>query len=183
MPAQGSEGEWGPRQYERVKITSKRLMIEDLIKLGKLPNYDGDYIAFRMDGKWGLAARTDGRIVIGALFDAPFRFSEGLAGVQLSGKYGFIDESGAWVIKPKFDVNYTWSFIGDVCAVEIDGRAAIIDRKGNYIWSPGLVRAENLGGGIFIQTSDGLSGFLDDNGKLIPSGGPNTKYMNQPSRK
>ncbi|EOA6136260.1 WG repeat-containing protein, partial [Campylobacter coli] len=30
-------------------------------------------------------------------------FSEGLAGVELNGKWGFIDKSGKIVIEPKFD--------------------------------------------------------------------------------
>ncbi|EAJ4643563.1 WG repeat-containing protein, partial [Campylobacter coli] len=36
-------------------------------------------------------------------FDNLGVFSEGLAGVGLNGKYGFIDKSGKIVIEPKFD--------------------------------------------------------------------------------
>jgi hypothetical protein len=74
-------------------------------------------------------------------------------------------------------VDYTRSFIGDACPVRIGGKGAVIDRKGNYLWKPGLVRAENLGGGIYIQTEDRKEGFLNDQGSLIPNGEPNRRYF------
>ncbi|EIQ8871589.1 WG repeat-containing protein, partial [Campylobacter coli] len=45
----------------------------------------------------------NGKIVIEPKFDGVGNFSEGLARVELNGKYGFIDKSGKIVIEPKFD--------------------------------------------------------------------------------
>ncbi|EAI9641912.1 WG repeat-containing protein, partial [Campylobacter coli] len=51
---------------------------------------------------WGFIDRS-GKFVIKPKFDSVGKFSEGLAGVKLNGKYGFIDKSGKFVIEPKFD--------------------------------------------------------------------------------
>ncbi|EMU6300714.1 WG repeat-containing protein, partial [Campylobacter coli] len=44
-----------------------------------------------------------GKFVIEPKFDDAWNFNEGLAGVELNGKWGFIDKSGKIVIEPKFD--------------------------------------------------------------------------------
>jgi hypothetical protein len=132
-------------------------------------------VAFNLNGKWG-ACDKNGKVVLPAKFDSGFEFHEGLAGVNNGDKHGFINKEGEWIIEPRFDTNYTWDFIGDVCAVYVGGKGAVIDKKGNYVWKPGLLRSENLGGGIFIQTADGSEGFLDDSGKLLPNREPNRRY-------
>ncbi|MGJ8958557.1 WG repeat-containing protein [Campylobacter coli] len=44
-----------------------------------------------------------GKFVIKPKFDSIWSFREGLAKVELNGKYGLIDKSGKIVIEPKFD--------------------------------------------------------------------------------
>lgn len=45
----------------------------------------------------------NGEIIAKPEFDDIWGFSEGLAKVELNGKYGFIDRSGKFAIEPKFD--------------------------------------------------------------------------------
>lgn len=77
-------------------------------------------------------------------------FSEGLACVQ-SGKWGFIDNTGKFVIQPQF--NEAHSFVDGIAFVKIgsydattmidvvgafdtEGKWGYIDKTGKYIWQP-----------------------------------------------
>ena len=50
--------------------------------------------------KWGYIDKT-GDIVIDAVFDDAWGFSEGLALIKIDGKYGYIDKSGSIAIEPR----------------------------------------------------------------------------------
>lgn len=172
-----STGQCFPDTDAVVRFENGRVVLEDLKLYENLgPRLADGLVSFQHKGKWG-ACDKDGTVVLPATFESSFTFHEGLAGVSDGGKYGFIDKQGKWVIKPKFDTDYTWFFIGEVCPVYVEKQGAVINKKGEYIWQPGLLRSEILGGGIFIQTADGREGFLDDAGKLIPDGEPNKSYF------
>jgi len=61
-------------------------------------------------------------------------FMSGLAPINGKDGVGFIDERGVFVISPKFD--YTNGFFDSMATVSIDGKRAVIDRKGDYILPP-----------------------------------------------
>lgn len=170
-------GECFPDPDAVVRFKDGRVALEDFNRYPNMePRLSEGLVAFKLDGKWG-ACDEEGRVVLPAKYDTGFEFHEGLAGISDNGKHGFIDMEGKWVIKPRFDTDYTWDFIGEVCPVYLHGKGAVIDKKGGFVWEPGLVRSEILAGGIFIQTSGGEEGFLDDSGKLIPDGEPNWRYF------
>ncbi|MBP95322.1 hypothetical protein CMK18_05175 [Candidatus Poribacteria bacterium] len=53
-------------------------------------------------------------------FDDIFLFSEGIAGVKVDGKWGYIDKTGKYITHPKFDkVN---SFKEGRANVKVDGK-------------------------------------------------------------
>lgn len=165
-----------PDPSARVRMTNGVVMLSDLALYPHITaNISEGLVAFQKGREWG-ACDKSGKIIISPQFESQFSFSSGIAGIRRGGKYGFIDKEAQWIIKPKYDVDYTWDFVGDVCPVRVGGQNAVIDRKGSYVWKLGLLRAENLGGGILIQTADGRSGFLNDKGSLIPNGEPNRKY-------
>lgn len=171
-----STGQCFPDPDAQVRFEGGRVVLEDFKRYENLePRLSEGLVAFKLNEKWG-ACDKDGKVVLPAAFETSFEFHEGIAGVRVCNKYGFIDKEGKWVIKPRFDTDYTWNFIGEVCPVYIGGKGAVIDKKGEFVWQPGLLRSEILGGAIFIQTSDGREGFLDDSGKLIPGREPNPRY-------
>ena len=62
-------------------------------------------------------------------------FSNGLAAAKKSGKWGFIDTSGKWIIEPKFD--NAWNFSdGGLAAAEVNKKWGIIDKSGHWIVEP-----------------------------------------------
>jgi hypothetical protein len=83
---------------------------------------------------------TSGKVVIPLKYDDAGDFHEGLARVTVGGKSGFIDETGAWVIRPTIsqgpralpsgvdDFSDGVAFIS-----ELNGRQGWIDRSGSLV--------------------------------------------------
>lgn len=61
-------------------------------------------------------------------------FSEGLAACKSGRKNGFIDNKGAWIIKPQFDD--VRSFKNGFACVRQHGLWGIIDKQGNWVLQP-----------------------------------------------
>jgi hypothetical protein len=94
----------------------------------------------------GYADRS-GNLVIEARFDQVEPFCEGLAAAAVGGRWGVIDKSGKWVVRPRFrSLNRGQSPLEEYR----DGLARVtlpwgggdlakrgyIDRTGSYVWKP-----------------------------------------------
>ena len=58
-------------------------------------------------------------------------FSDGLAGVQKDGKYGYIDKEGKVIIP--FEYDDAKSFSEGLAAVKKDGKYGFVDKEGNEV--------------------------------------------------
>ena len=76
-------------------------------------------------------ADKEGNVVIEPRFSEVRNFSEGLACVNIMGKFGYIDTTGRIVIKPKFD--QASDFSEGIATVVIDEYLFFINRKGKYL--------------------------------------------------
>ena len=63
-------------------------------------------------------------------YDAGRNFSEGLALVNLNGKWGYVDKIGREVIPCKYD--YACEFEEGLATVELNGKWGFIDKHGNW---------------------------------------------------
>jgi hypothetical protein len=72
-------------------------------------------------------------------FENAMPFSEGLAGVRLNGRFGYIDRRGEFVIQPQFDRG--GEFYQGRAEIVVDGNAGVIDRTGQVIVPPRFRRA------------------------------------------
>jgi len=93
-------------------------------------------------GKFNLCGFIDGTYkteVIPHRYTRVTRFSEGLAGVQIGGRYGFIDEHGQFVIEPKFDL--VGDFFQGLAEVAIGDKVGVINRQGEQVLKPQFTRA------------------------------------------
>ncbi|OPZ92615.1 MAG: KWG Leptospira [Firmicutes bacterium ADurb.Bin419] len=61
-------------------------------------------------------------------------FSEGLSCRYDNGKYGYIDESGNFIIDAKFDDGE--EFKEGLAPVKLKEKWGFINKKGKYIWKP-----------------------------------------------
>lgn len=103
-------------------------------------------------------------------------FSEGLAKVEIGGKWGFIDMTGRIVIKPAYDV--VNEFSEDVAVAVIGKDILLIDRNGRKIWSQSMdVLSLNIYDYPGAKYSEGVVvashgeeqkyGFIDKSGRFV----------------
>ncbi|WNG59985.1 WG repeat-containing protein [Archangium gephyra] len=97
-------------------------------------------------------------------------FSDGLVLAVKSGKFGFVDESGAWVLEPTF---LPWGdtylsecvFREGLAPVKVKGRYGFIDRKGALVIEP---RFQAVSGtfseGLAAVKQDDLYGYVRPDG-------------------
>ena len=118
---------------------------------------------FREGYKYGYKNES-GRIVIPAIFDDAYWFSNGLAAVKQNGKYGFIDKSGNFVIPAKF--YESWSF-SEGCrepqatdADRSDLAAACLDVAKSLFRQIGCNRRRNLHVSYFPGIASGRVRYL-----------------------
>ena len=69
--------------------------------------------------------------VIPKKYEDALEFSEGLAGVRINDRWGFININDQFVIAPQFDL--VKSFENGRAEVSIGNKAGVIDRNGNFV--------------------------------------------------
>ena len=139
--------------------------------------FDPDDISIRIvawDNLWGLQ-RTNGSWLAKPQFNSVDAFNDGLARVRVSGRIGFIDRSGRFVIDPVFDE--AWAFTPGFPRTPVrQGRSAgAIDRTGAWVFridADGLhraVSADSNGGAPFGWhfLRDERWGLLDLDGHVL----------------
>ena len=91
-------------------------------------------------------------------------FNQGLAPAGSGGKWGFIDETGKWVIDPQFE--NAFSFADGLAQVAVGGRWGYIDRKGKFVVNPQYDFADEFYEGLADFRSGNKSGFIDTKGRV-----------------
>ncbi len=136
-------------------------------------NQDGNSVS---NIKWGFADKN-GRLVIAPKFEGeywnPPRFTEGLAPVIYSSmfpgsavmvgigaKYGYIDKSSEFIIKPIYDEAFNFS--EGLAAVTLDGKEGYINSKGDVFIPLKYKFASSFSNGYAIVSTDGSRYFFID---------------------
>lgn len=93
------------------------------------------------------------------------KFSDGLAGIYVQGKWGFIDTAGKRVIEPQFpDIH---SFREGYAPVKMDNKWGLIDRKGKYAIPPSYEDIGEFAEGLAPAQMKNRWGFVDRKGNTI----------------
>ena len=126
---------------------------EDAGKSKERPSADHRYL-FSMEspGLHGRASRAWGA-------------SEGLALVELNGKWGFMSAQGTIAIYPKFD--WAGDFHEGLAWVEVEGKSGYIDRRGDFVIGPRFERATGFRGGLAWVKTSGRWGCIDTEGNMV----------------
>lgn len=127
---------------------------------------------FYRDRKYGY--ERDGHEVIAPQYDMARKFSEGVAAVELNGKWGFIDTTGRQVIP--FEYRDAFDFSEGLACIENDDFLwGYIDKTGSVVIKPKYVEGWPLSGNralVAVSTDEAhvyLYGFIDRNGnEVIP---------------
>lgn len=135
------------------------------IKLPPLIIEDGLYKFFRT-GKWGYKD-DKGVVVIEPQFDEAYNFSEGMAGVELHERVGFINKAGEVVIEAIYDT--VCSFTDGLASVTQGEVSWYIDKEGNKQFDMEFESATPFKNGSALVKKDGKWNFISkETGELRP---------------
>jgi hypothetical protein len=120
--------------------------------------------AVKKDGKYGYI-NTDGKTVIGFLYDRAYDFSNGMGRVELDGKTGYVDRKGRLVIDTiyegggDFSENLAWVVSG--------GKYGFIDIEGNVVVPFEYDNAYGFSYGMAAVKKDGLYGYINRSNETV----------------
>ncbi len=101
----------------------------------------------------------------GSCFEDATDFSNGVAWVNIGGKWGLIDKSGKAVIKPKYDE--VCNFIEGLAQVKLGGKRGLIDKSGKEVVKPKYDETGNFRESLLPVKLDGKWGYIDKSGKEV----------------
>lgn len=90
-----------------------------------------------------------------------------LAPVKENGKWGYVDEKGSYVIRPKFEI--ASDFSQDLAAVKINNKWGFINQVGDYVVEPQFDDAYSFSGSLARVKNGDLWGYVDLNGNYAIS--------------
>lgn len=127
---------------------------------------DNEFVRYEgNNGKYGYKLKSTGEIVISSKYDGASHFREGLVGVELNAKCGFVDKTGKEVIPLKYDD--ASSFSGGLAAVKLNGKYGYIDKTGKEITSLKYDVADMFYEGLGHVKLNGKYGFVNRSGKEV----------------
>jgi len=119
-----------------------------------------------VDLKAGYIDRT-GKPITPLEFDRAWDFSNGMAQVELKGKWGYIDKTGRLVISYQYDE--THAFQEDLAAVKVNGLWGFIDKTGKLVILPQFEYVNDFSEGLAAVGRRGENLYIDRSGKVVLS--------------
>lgn len=111
-------------------------------------------------------ATTAGEVVIDPMFEDGDWFFNGLAAVQLGGKWGFIDARGEWRIPPQSQLNSRFS-CGRAATLQ-DGKWGYVDGSGDVVVEHRFdIAAQFIGGFAAVRVGDAGWMLIDPSGEPV----------------
>lgn len=94
-------------------------------------------------------------------------FSEGLAAAKSNGKWGFIDKSGEWMVRPAFEFAGTFSE-GLARVMSAENLTGYINRTGEIVIRPQFREGWDFSEGLApVWKDDDLCEYIDKTGKVV----------------
>ena len=135
-------------------------MLDDGIDLSK---YIDDKGRITINGKMNV---LNGRKLLSdQWFDWVSNFVNGFSGVQLNGKYNFIDTEGNILSDQWFD--WIYDFFDGVAMVKLNGQSNFIDTKGNMLSDQWFDVASDFDNGVAIVQLNGKYNFINTEGNML----------------
>ena len=116
-------------------------------------------------GKWGY--KRFGEWVIDPRFDSAGPFSDGLAAVSMSGKWGYIGKNGSCTIPYKYE--QAGKFVNGLARVKLYGKWGYIDQSGNTMIPMKYNMAYDFASGLAKVFDGEKSGYVDKTGAWFDS--------------
>ena len=157
-------------QVNLAKIRDARVAAEEAERRAKeerklIAEDDAKYQRYEENGLYGF--KKDGAVVIPAKYNFADSFSEGLARVELYGKWSYIDKSGKEVIQLKYDV--VGDFSEGLAAVKLNGKWGYINKSGKEVIPLKYDSAYYFSNGQASAILNGEWGYIDKQGNFTPN--------------
>lgn len=91
--------------------------------------------------------------------------SEGLAAVELNGKWGFVSTTGEEIMPCKYDMVYC--FLEGLAQVKLNGKMGFVDERGQEVVSCKYDQADPFEDGVARVILNGKSFLIDKNGNEV----------------
>jgi len=110
-----------------------------------------------------------GKLLVEYQFEQCGDFSEGLAAVCRDGAWGFINNTGHWVITPKYDMDtqVRYRFRNGLALVRFHGQWGFIDKSGRQVIPAVYDEAREFCEGLAAVKVKRFWGFLDRSGHFV----------------
>jgi hypothetical protein len=120
-------------------------------------------------GRAGLLNAVTGTWITQTPFDDICPSQYDIVGVMLNGKAGAIDETGAWVIEPKYDTAYISGLRSGLVPVRADDKWGFVDVTGKPVIEPRFDEVSFLDRGVSWTRNGGEWCPIDRRGNRIPT--------------
>ena len=138
----------------------------------------GSLEAFRNDiGKWGF--KKGSKEVIKPQYDGVMPFQDGVTRVRVGKKFGFIDESGKYLIEPTYVAAEPFREGLAPVQAEEDGKWGFIDKTGKYVLEAKYDTADTFSDGFAVVDLNGKSGYIDIKGVFKEGEVPGTEVSEE----
>ena len=123
---------------------------------------NGDAVGYEFK-KYGLI-NTEGKILFRPQFDE-LSISDGSALVRIDSLYGFVDNKGNWLIKPKYSLAHP--FYKGTAVVKSMGQYELINKQGQKIVDHTFDEVWGYKNNISVVEKDNKKGLINYHGKFI----------------
>ena len=127
----------------------------------------GEFYRVHLNGKYNFLHKKHNTLVLlcRRWYNMMYRFSEGLAKVELNNKFGYIDRTGREVIPCKYD--WINAFSDGLAIVNLNGKYGFIDETGREVIPCKYDSIFDFKDGLSKVILNGKFGYIDKTGKEI----------------
>jgi hypothetical protein len=92
-------------------------------------------------------------------------YKEGILTAKQNGKWGMIDKTGKWIVKPTYE--FIDNFNENMAMVRNNGKYGFIDKTGKVIVDIKFQNLHSMNQGLAAAQVDNLWGYIDKTGKIV----------------
>ncbi len=125
-----------------------------------------DYVVYKQGALYGIKD-ISGKILKAPFMSDFFGYSEGLAGVKIQGKWGFMDENFNLVIAPKYTEKLVYAFHNGYARFMQNGKVGMIDKTGKVTIEPVYEELYELSEGLIAFSQNRKWGYMRLDGEIV----------------
>ena len=165
------------KPYTREELHSMGIIpfdeVPELLASGKniyymfdeMEDWNDEFYRVSLNEKYNLLNKKSNTLLYRRWYNDIYNFYEGFAGVELNGKYGFIDKTGREIIPCKYD--YAYDFEDGLASVQLDRKWGFVDKTGREVIPCKYNYAGDFSKGLARIQLNSKWGFIDKTGKEV----------------